>query len=75
MFDPYIVYLYNVNDTSAELSVFWQSDIESQINKLRFSGSLSLSFKMRLTSVTCKALFAEMLHKVDFKLGTRDGKT
>ena len=42
-----------INDTSIELSVFWLSDTESQINKLRFSNSLSLSFKTRLLSVTC----------------------
>ena len=40
-----------INDTSFELSVFWLSDTESRINELRFS--ISLSFKTRLTSVTC----------------------
>ena len=40
-------------DTMFELSVFWPSDIESQINELRFSDFISLSFKTRLTSVTC----------------------
>ena len=34
-------------------SVFWPSDTESCINELRFSDSVSLSFKTRLTSVTC----------------------
>ena len=42
-----------INDTTIELSVFWPSDTESQINELRFSDSVSLSFKKRLTSVTC----------------------
>ena len=42
-----------INDTSFELSVFWLSDTESRINELRFSDSASLSFKTRLTSVTC----------------------
>ena len=35
------------------LSVFWPSDTESRINELRFSDSISLSFKTRLTAVTC----------------------
>ena len=34
-----------INDTSFELSVFWLSDTESQIIELRFSDSVSLSFK------------------------------
>ena len=42
-----------INDTTFELSVFWPSDTESRINELRFSESVSLSFKTRLTSVTC----------------------
>ena len=42
-----------INDTTSELSVFWPSDTESRINDLRFSESISLSFKTRLTSVTC----------------------
>ena len=42
-----------INDTTLELSVFWPSDTESRINELRFSESISLSFKTRLTSVTC----------------------
>ena len=42
-----------INDRTFELSVFWQSDTESQINELRFSESISLSFKTRLTLVTC----------------------
>ena len=48
-----IIYKKPINDTMFKLSVFWPSDIESRINKLRFSDSVSLSFKMRLTSVTC----------------------
>ena len=47
------VYYIPVNDTTLELSVFWSSDTESRINELRFSESISLSFKTRLTSVTC----------------------
>ena len=47
------VYYIPINDTSFELSVFWTSDTESQINELRFSDSISLSFKTRLTQVTC----------------------
>ena len=47
-------FLYKpINDTSFELSVFWLSDTENRINELRFSGSISLSFKTRLTSVSC----------------------
>ena len=68
---PSILYFYYIpiNDTSFELSVFWLSDTESQINELMFSDSVSLSFKMRLTSVTC---FWGALRKVNFKHGTRD---
>ena len=47
------LYYIPINDTTLELSVFWPSDTESRINKLRFSESISLSFKTRLTSVTC----------------------
>ena len=47
------VYYIPINDTSFELSVFWPSDTESRINELRFSESISLSFKTRLKSVTC----------------------
>ena len=60
-----------MNDTTFELSVFWPSDTESRINELRFSESISLSFKTRLTLVTC---FAATLCKENFKHGTRDGK-
>ena len=42
-----------INDASFELSVFWSSDTESRINEQRFSDFTSLSFKTRLTSVTC----------------------
>ena len=42
-----------ITDTTLELSVFWPSDTESRINEQRFSESISLSFKMRLTSATC----------------------
>ena len=42
-----------ITDTTLELSVFWPSDTESRINELRFSESISLSFKTRLMSVTC----------------------
>ena len=52
-----------INDTSFELSVFWLSDTESLINELRFSDPISLSFKTRLTSVTC---FAGTLRKDPF---------
>ena len=48
----YCFYCIPINDTTFELSVFWPSDIESQINKMMFSDSISLSFKMRLNSVT-----------------------
>ena len=43
----------HINDTTFELSVFWPSDTESRINELKFSDSVSLSFKARLTSVAC----------------------
>ena len=49
----YYIQVYNSNDTTFELSVFWPSDTEIRINELRFSDFLSLSFKTRLTSVTC----------------------
>ena len=42
-------YYIPINDTTFELSVFWLSDTESLINKLRFSNFVSLSFKTRLT--------------------------
>ena len=47
------LYYIPINDTSFELSVFWSSDTESRINELRFSESISLSFKTRLALVTC----------------------
>ena len=44
------IYYIPINDnTTFELSVFWPSDTESRINELRFSDSVSLSFKTRLT--------------------------
>ena len=46
-------YYIPITDTTLELSFLWPSDTESQINELRFSESISLSFKTRLTSVTC----------------------
>ena len=46
-------YYIPITDTTLELSVFWPSDTESRINELRFSESISLSFKTRLTLVTC----------------------
>ena len=49
----YIFYYIPITDTTLELSVFWPSDTESRINELRFSESITLSFKARLTSVTC----------------------
>ena len=38
-------YYIPINDTTFVLSVFWPSDTEGRINELRFSESLSLSFK------------------------------
>ena len=49
----YLYYYIRITDTTLELSVFWPSDTESRINELRFSESISLSFKTRLASVTC----------------------
>ena len=46
-------YYIPITDTNFELSIFWPSDTESRISELRFSESISLSFKTRLTSVTC----------------------
>ena len=66
-----ITYYIPITDTTLELSVFWPSDIESRINELRFSESISLSFKTRLTSVTC---FCGDVTLVNCKHGTRDGK-
>ena len=48
-----LFYYIPITDTTLELSVFWPSNTESRINELRFSESISLSFKTRLTSVTC----------------------
>ena len=48
-----LFYYILITDTTLELSVFWPSDTESQINELRFSECISLSFKTRLMSVTC----------------------
>ena len=45
-------YYIPINDTYFELSFFWPFDTERRINELRFSDSISLSFKTRLTSVT-----------------------
>ena len=56
-----VFYFIPIHDTSFELSVFWPSDTESRINELRFSDSISLSFKTRLTLVTC---FAATLRKI-----------
>ena len=50
MFNTSLYYM-PINDTYSEWSVFWSSDTEILINKLRFSDSVSLSFKTRLTSV------------------------
>ena len=49
----YLFYYIPINDTTSKLSIFWPSDTESRINELRFSDSISLSFKTRLKSVTC----------------------
>ena len=59
-------YYISINDTSFVLSVFWTTDTESQINELRLSDSVSLSFKMRLTWLP---VFAATLRKIR---GTRD---
>ena len=64
-------YYIPINDTPFELSVFWLSDTESRINELRFSESVSLSFKTRLTSLP---VFAATLRNAKFKHGTRDRK-
>ena len=40
-----LIYYIPINDTPFELSDFWLFDTESPTNKLRFSDSLSLSFK------------------------------
>ena len=62
-----------MNDTSFELSVFWPSDVESQISELRFSESISLSFKARLTSVTC--FCGEITYSKFQAWNQTDGKT
>ena len=66
-----LIYYIPINDTTFELPVFWPSNIESRINELRFSDSISLSFKTRLTSVTC---LAATLCQVNLKHGTRERK-
>ena len=48
-----LIYYIPINDTTFDLSVFWPPDTESRINELRFSASVSLSFKTRLKSVNC----------------------
>ena len=65
------IYYIPINDATLELSVFWPSDTESRINELRFSESISISFKTRLRLVTC---FAATLRKINCKHGTREGK-
>ena len=47
------IYYLPINDATFQLFVFWPSDTEMRINEPRFSDSVSLSFKTRLTSVTC----------------------
>ena len=47
-----LIYYIPITDMTLELSVFWPSDTESRITELRFSESISLSFKSRLTSVS-----------------------
>ena len=59
-----------MNDTSFELSIVWLSDTESRINELRFSDSMSLSFKTRLLRLP---VFAATLRNVNFKHRSRDG--
>ena len=49
----HILYYIHIDNTTFKLSVFWPSDTESRINELRFSDSVPLSFKTRLTSITC----------------------
>ena len=66
-----VIYYIPITDTTLELSVFLPSDTESPINELRFSESISLSFKTRLTSVTC---FCGDVTYLNCKHGTRDGK-
>ena len=68
-----VPYYIPMDDTTFELSVFWPSDTESRINKLRFSDSVSLSFITRLTLVTCICDDVAW-SKVNFKHGSRDGK-
>ena len=53
VFAGYLFYYIPIKDTTLELTVFWPSATESWINELRFSESISLSFKMRLMSVIC----------------------
>ena len=65
------IYYIPINDTTLDLPVFWPSDTESGINELRFSESISLSFKTRLRWLPA---FAAKLRKVNFKHGTREGK-
>ena len=45
MNDDMSLYYIPINDMTLELSVFWPSDTESRINELRFSESISLSYK------------------------------
>ena len=49
----YGFYYIPINDTSFEMSFFWPPGKVSRISELSFSDALSLSFKMRLTLVTC----------------------
>ena len=65
------IYHIPINDTSFELSVLWPSDTENQIKELRFSDSISLSFKTRIRTVT---FYAATLGKVNLKHGISNGK-
>ena len=47
------IYYTSINNSSLELFVFWPTDTESLIKELSFSDYVSLSFKTRLTLVTC----------------------
>ena len=52
-------YYIPITDTTLELIFFWPSDTESRTNELRFSESISLSFKTRLMRLPA---FAATLH-------------
>ena len=62
--------LIPINATSVELSVFWPSDTENQINELSFF-LIPYHYPLK-RGLRRLPVFAAMLHNVNFKHGTRN---